>query len=33
MLHADTEVVEFSPTTELERTLEVVNRNLEAQNA
>ena len=33
VLHADTEVVEFSPTSELEQTLEVVNRNMEAQNA
>ena len=29
-LHAGTEVVEFSPTAELERTLEVVLRNAEA---
>jgi len=29
-LHADTELVEFSPTAELERTLEVVMRNAQA---
>jgi hypothetical protein len=29
-LHAGTQVVEFSPTAELERTLEVVMRNVEA---
>lgn len=32
-LHAGTEVVEFSPTAELERTLEVVVRNVEAAQA
>lgn len=32
-LHAGTEVVEFSPTAELERTLEVVLRNVEAAQA
>lgn len=32
-LHAGTEVVEFSPTAELERTLEVVLRNIEAMSA
>lgn len=30
VLYADTEVVEFSPTDELKRTLEVVTRNMEA---
>jgi mannose-6-phosphate isomerase-like protein (cupin superfamily) len=30
ILYAGTEVVEFSPTHELERTLEVVTRNMEA---
>jgi glyoxylate utilization-related uncharacterized protein len=30
VLYAGTEVVEFSPTHELERTLEVVTRNMEA---
>jgi len=33
MLHAGTEVVEFSPTAELERTIEVVLRNAEAAQA
>jgi hypothetical protein len=33
MLHAGTEVVEFSPTAEMERTIEVVMRNLEAAEA
>jgi len=32
-LHAGTEVVEFSPTADLERTLEVVMRNVEAIQA
>ena len=32
-LYADTEVVEFSPTAELERTLEVVLRNAEAMSS
>ena len=32
-LHAGTQVVEFSPTAELERTLEVVLRNAEAAQA
>jgi hypothetical protein len=32
-LHAGTELVEFSPTAELERTLEVVLRNIEAAQA
>jgi hypothetical protein len=32
-LHAGTELVEFSPTAELERTLEVVLRNVEAAQA
>jgi len=32
-LHAGTEVVEFSPTADLERTLEVVMRNAEALQA
>lgn len=32
-LHAGTEVVEFSPSAELERTLEVVMRNVEAMQA
>ena len=32
-LHEGTEVVEFSPTAELERTLEVVLRNIEAMEA
>jgi hypothetical protein len=32
-LHAGTELVEFSPTAELERTLEVVMRNVEAMQA
>jgi hypothetical protein len=31
-LYADTEVVEFSPTAELERTLEVVLRNVQAMS-
>jgi len=30
MLYAGTEVVEFSPTAELQRTLDVVTRNMEA---
>jgi hypothetical protein len=30
VLYAGTEVVEFSPTAELQRTLEVVTRNMEA---
>ena len=30
---AGTEVIEFSPTAELEKTIEVVTRNLEAANA
>jgi mannose-6-phosphate isomerase-like protein (cupin superfamily) len=30
MLHAGTEVVEFSPTKELQRTMEVVTKNMEA---
>jgi len=29
-LYAGTEVVEFSPTAELQKTLEVVSRNMEA---
>jgi hypothetical protein len=29
VLYADTEVVEFSPTEELQRTMEVVERNME----
>jgi hypothetical protein len=29
-LYAGTEVVEFSPTAELQKTLEVVSRNIEA---
>ncbi len=29
-LHAGTEVVEFSPTTELQQTVEVISRNMEA---
>jgi hypothetical protein len=29
-LYAGTEVVEFSPTTELQKTLDVVSRNMEA---
>jgi hypothetical protein len=29
-LHAGTELVEFSPTDELDKTLEVVTRNMEA---
>jgi mannose-6-phosphate isomerase-like protein (cupin superfamily) len=33
VLHAGTEVVEFSPTAELERTLEVVMGNIEAMEA
>jgi len=33
VLHAGTEVVEFSPTADLERTLEVVMRNAEALQA
>lgn len=32
-LHAGTELVEFSPTAALERTLEVVMRNVEAMQA
>ena len=32
-LHAGTELVEFSPSAELERTLEVVLRNVEAAQA
>jgi hypothetical protein len=32
-LHAGTKVVEFSPTADLERTLEVVLRNVEAAKA
>jgi hypothetical protein len=28
-LHADTELVEFSPTAELQQTLEVINKNME----
>jgi hypothetical protein len=32
-LHAGTELVEFSPTAELERTLEVVVRNVQAAQA
>jgi hypothetical protein len=30
MLYADTEVVEFSPTEQLEQTLEVVTKNMQA---
>ena len=30
VLYAGTEIVEFSPTEELERTFEVVTRNMEA---
>ena len=30
VLYAGTEIVEFSPTEELQRTVEVVNRNVEA---
>lgn len=33
VLHAGTELVEFSPTAEMERTLEVVMRNVEAVGA
>jgi mannose-6-phosphate isomerase-like protein (cupin superfamily) len=33
MLYAGTEVVEFSPTDELQRTLEVVTKNMEAAGA
>jgi len=33
MLYAGTEVVEFSPTDELRRTLEVVTKNMEAAGA
>jgi hypothetical protein len=33
MLHAGTEVVEFSPTAELDRTMEVVMRNFGAAQA
>ena len=33
LLHAGTEVVEFSPTAELERTMEVVMRNAAAAQA
>jgi mannose-6-phosphate isomerase-like protein (cupin superfamily) len=33
MLYAGTEVVEFSPTDELQRTLEVVTKNMEASGA
>ena len=33
MLHAGTKVVEFSPSAELERTIEVVMRNAEAAQA
>ncbi len=33
VLHAGTELVEFSPTAEMERTLEVVMRNVEATGA
>jgi hypothetical protein len=33
MLHAGTEVVEFSPSAELERTIEVVLRNAETAQA
>jgi hypothetical protein len=33
VLHAGTEVVEFSPSAELERTVDVVMRNLEADAA
>ena len=29
-LHADTEVVEFSPTSELAETFQVINKNMEA---
>ena len=32
-LHAGTEVIEFSPSHELERTMEVVTRNVEAMQA
>jgi hypothetical protein len=30
-IYPDTEVVEFSPTDELQRTMEVVTKNMEAQ--
>ena len=30
VLYAGTEIVEFSPTDELQRTVEVVNKNIEA---
>jgi hypothetical protein len=33
ILHAGTEVVEFSPTEELHRTMEVVTRNMEQMQA
>jgi hypothetical protein len=33
MLYAGTEVVEFSPTDELQRTLDVVTKNMEAAGA
>ena len=33
MLYAGTEVIEFSPTDELKRTLEVVTKNMEAAGA
>lgn len=33
VLYAGTEVVEFSPTSELQATLEVVNKNMESMDA
>ena len=33
ILHAGTEVVEFSPTKELQQTMEVVTKNMEAAGA
>jgi hypothetical protein len=33
VLYAGTEVVEFSPTRELEQTLEVMERNMQAASA